>query len=108
MMLCSDSRPSTSFVSSLPVASREVKVAMMDGLKSLKRERILYEGTTKRMFLRRLQHRRWCATFPYPRLWGFVMKWNDKTGEGTILDQEQKKRYLVTRDDISKSYHNYK
>jgi len=36
------------------------------------------------------------------------MKWNDKAGEGIILDQEQKKSYLVVRDDISKSYQNYK
>eukprot|EP00930_Biecheleria_cincta_P004803 TRINITY_DN105733_c0_g1_i1.p1 TRINITY_DN105733_c0_g1~~TRINITY_DN105733_c0_g1_i1.p1 ORF type:complete len:251 (-),score=33.10 TRINITY_DN105733_c0_g1_i1:74-748(-) len=107
LMLGSDSRPSAGFVSGLPDANRDVQVGMA-AYKIDVRKRLLYEGTTKRLYLRRLQHRRWCATFPYPRIWGFVMKWNDKTGEGIILEQEKKRNYLVIRDDISKSYHNYK
>ncbi|CAE7422885.1 unnamed protein product [Symbiodinium natans] len=67
-----------------------------------------FEGTTRAKYLRRLRHRRWCAQFEYPRTFGYVLKWNDKAGEGVVIDQEQTQKYLVIRDEIGASYHAHK
>mmetsp|Transcript_55029 Transcript_55029/g.118905 ORF Transcript_55029/g.118905 Transcript_55029/m.118905 type:complete len:227 (-) Transcript_55029:121-801(-) len=71
------------------------------------KDRRLYGGITKKMYLERLQHRRWAAQFPSPRLFGYVEKWNDVAGEGLIMDQEKQQTYLVIRDEITRSYHKH-
>jgi len=67
-----------------------------------------YDGTTKRQYLERLKHRRWAASFPHPRVFGFVERWDDEAGEGVIVDQEKTQKYLVIRDEIGRSWHNHK
>jgi len=67
-----------------------------------------YDGLRKRHYIRRLQHRRWAAQSKYPRIWGFVDKWDDVKGEGIIISQEKDQNYLVIRDEIGRSCHNHK
>jgi len=67
-----------------------------------------YDGLRKRHYIRRLQHRRWAAQSKYPRIWGFVDKWDDVKGEGVIISQEKDVNYLVIRDEIGRSNHNHK
>ena len=67
-----------------------------------------YDGLRKRYYIRRLQHRRWAAQSKYPRIWGFVDKWDDVKGEGIIINQEKDQNYLVIRDEIGRSCHNHK
>lgn len=55
-----------------------------------------------------MKHRRWAAQSKYPRIFGYVEKWDDRKGEGLIRDQEKKQTYLVIRDEIGRSYHNHK
>merc|ERR1711974_381815 len=59
-------------------------------------------------YIERLKHRRWAAQFPYPRIFGYVEQWDDRKGEGVIIDQEKTQRYFVIRDEIGKAWHNHK
>lgn len=69
---------------------------------------VRWGGGSKRRWLARLRHQRQMANSPYPRLFGFVMSWDDQAGEGIILDQEKTQKYLVIRDEIWKCPHNHK
>mmetsp|Transcript_120473 Transcript_120473/g.302810 ORF Transcript_120473/g.302810 Transcript_120473/m.302810 type:complete len:253 (-) Transcript_120473:52-810(-) len=71
-------------------------------------ERPKWDACSKREYIRRLQHRRWAAQSEYPRIFGYVDKWDDEKGEGIITDQEKTQKYLVIRDEIGMCYHNYK
>lgn len=70
-------------------------------------DRTKYDGATRKMFLERLKHRRWAAQSKYPRIFGYVEKWDDTKGEGIIRDQEKTKNYLIVRDEIGRSFHNH-
>ncbi|CAE8586616.1 unnamed protein product [Polarella glacialis] len=100
----------TGSLNSLAAPDRQIasesKVAM--GVVGITEARLRYDGTTKHEYLRRLKFRRECAGIQYTRKFGYVMKWDDKTGEGVVIDQEQTQKYLVIRDDITKCYHNHK
>eukprot|EP00913_Durusdinium_trenchii_P011551 g10845.t1 len=61
---------------------RDVQVSMKAGRSIPAEQKYRFEGATRRLYLRRLRHRRWCAQFQYPRTFGYVLKWNDTAGEG--------------------------
>eukprot|EP00434_Breviolum_minutum_P040560 symbB.v1.2.036041.t2/scaffold4980.1/size32161/2 len=90
--------------------ARDVNVGRNAGTarKAPFQKRTRFEGSTRKLYLRRLRHRRWCAQFEYPRTFGFVLKWDDKAGEGVVIDQEKTQKYLVIRDEIGNAYHNHK
>jgi len=67
-----------------------------------------YNGTTKKFYIQNLKHQKWVAESQYPRVFGYVEKWNDTSGEGIIRDQENTQKYLVIRDEIGRCYHNHK
>mmetsp|Transcript_81410 Transcript_81410/g.143733 ORF Transcript_81410/g.143733 Transcript_81410/m.143733 type:complete len:146 (-) Transcript_81410:329-766(-) len=98
------------FAGGLSLGSREVQVALgaHHRVKAPVEKRLRFEGTTKRLYLHRLRHRRWCAQFPYPRRFGFVWNWNDRAGEGIIKEAETKQKYLVIRDEIGACQYNHK
>ncbi|CAK8998929.1 unnamed protein product [Durusdinium trenchii] len=86
---------------------RDVQVSMKAGRSIPAEQKYRFEGATRRLYLRRLRHRRWCAQFQYPRTFGYVLKWNDTAGEGIVIDQEQTQKYLVIRDEIGAAYHKH-
>eukprot|EP00929_Paragymnodinium_shiwhaense_P106313 TRINITY_DN715_c0_g2_i1.p2 TRINITY_DN715_c0_g2~~TRINITY_DN715_c0_g2_i1.p2 ORF type:complete len:226 (-),score=69.54 TRINITY_DN715_c0_g2_i1:104-781(-) len=83
-------------------------VVTMEAFKYKDGDRTKYDGATRKMFLKRLKHRRWAAQSKYPRIFGYVEKWDDEKGEGIVRDQEKTQNYLVIRDEIGRCYHNHK
>mmetsp|Transcript_42853 Transcript_42853/g.118472 ORF Transcript_42853/g.118472 Transcript_42853/m.118472 type:complete len:264 (-) Transcript_42853:98-889(-) len=66
-----------------------------------------FKGSPRFKMLERLKHRRWAAQSKYPRIFGFVEKWDDRKGEGIIRDQEKTQNYFVIRDEITRCYHKH-
>jgi len=89
------------------VVSQEI-IARGPRPKMLPVETRKWDGVDKRTYIARLQHRRWAAQSQYPRIFGYVLKWDDIKGEGIIIDQEKTQKYLAIRDEIGRCFHNYK